>query len=305
MTTRLYASCLADTLALCGVPDANAVEVARVKRYLNLAARRAYSESDYWPRWLTTEERIVSEDGLLPYSESGLSDIEVIRRIHATEPFAECGAAEYGSFVSRADGIQIAGYYSNLGDEDFTVSGDISIDLTETDTELDGKPVYSADGIYDPAPLSVVYYYAFWVEVDSVWIFQGSTDGVDFFQYNSSTATDTLPTTGWVEQTGTGSGVISVAPASGSAWVTYKAAFSVTYGDADGETADVPAEWADYMIYAAYAHFLRNEGQQEKAALEDQFAYSTYLVPQLERLDNQNGGHVFTRNLNHGNTQAR
>lgn len=324
MTTRPYASCLADALALCGVPDANAVEVARVKLFLNLACRRAHSESDYWPRWLVTEERVCSEDGLVPYSESGKSDIDVCRRIHATEPFAQCGALEYPSFVARADGIQIAGYVAlEVSDNraPMRVSGTVSPNLDgvysytgESSLAVDGEttsPNYQSDSNEANTITAAISFTASLppILLGYRWSVRGIS-GTDYWRSGQSSdflTPDLADGTYEAEGAAFGSGdTITVEKiATYSAWITYKAAFSVTYGDGESDTSEVPAEWADYAIYASYAHFLRNDGQQEKAAIEDQFAYSTYLVPQLEKLDNQSGGHVHSRVINHANSQWR
>lgn len=325
MNTRPYASCLADALALCGVPDANAIEVARVKLFLNLACRRAHSESDYWPRWLVTEERVCSEDGLVPYSESGKSDIDVCRRIHATEPFAQCGALEYPSFVARADGIQIAGYVAREVSDNrapMRVSGTVFPNLDgvysytgESSLAVDGEtttPNYQSDSneantitasiTFTAGTPPTLLGYRWRIKGLSATDNWRSASGGDYATY----LTPDLAS-GNYEAQGAASddGVTVEKITTYSAWITYKAAFSVTYGDGESDTSEVPAEWADYAVYAAYAHFLRNDGQQEKAAIEDAFAYSTYLVPQLEKLDNQSGGHVHSRVINHANSQWR
>ena len=87
-------------------------------------------------------------------------------------------------------------------------------------------------------------------------------------------------------------------------YITYKAALSDSYGDADGETADVPAEWFDYIAHGTYADFLRNDQQQDRAALAEQEA-ETILVKQLEKIGRQNGSSVFTRVVSNANTQWR
>jgi|TARA_R100000149_G_scaffold39661_1_gene15334 hypothetical protein len=44
------------------------------------------------------------------------------------------------------------------------------------------------------------------------------------------------------------------------------------YGDASGDTANVPFRFFEYMAFGAYADFLRGDGQTEKAQVEDQNA---------------------------------
>jgi len=71
-----------------------------------------------------------------------------------------------------------------------------------------------------------------------------------------------------------------------SAFVTYKAQLSETYGDGTGESTAIPAEWYQYMAHGTYADYLRAEGQQEKAALADQEA-DMLLQEEMIRIDEQ------------------
>jgi hypothetical protein len=71
-----------------------------------------------------------------------------------------------------------------------------------------------------------------------------------------------------------------------SAFVTYKAQLSDTYGDGVGESTSIPAEWYQYMAHGTYADYLRAEGQQEKAALADQEA-DMLLQEEMIRIDEQ------------------
>jgi hypothetical protein len=71
-----------------------------------------------------------------------------------------------------------------------------------------------------------------------------------------------------------------------SAFVTYKAQLTDTYGDGTGESTSIPAEWYQYMAHGTYADYLRAEGQQEKAALADQEA-DMLLQEEMIRIDEQ------------------
>jgi hypothetical protein len=90
-----------------------------------------------------------------------------------------------------------------------------------------------------------------------------------------------------------------------TAFVTYKAQFTDTYGDGAGETSSVPAEWFQYLAHGTYADYLRAEGQQEKAALADQEA-EALLTEELIRLDeNHTSGFVSNRIRTNANMQLR
>jgi hypothetical protein len=90
-----------------------------------------------------------------------------------------------------------------------------------------------------------------------------------------------------------------------TAFLTYKAQLSDTYGDSAGETSSVPAEWFQYLAHGTYADYLRAEGQQEKAALADQEA-EALLTEELIRLDeNHTSGFVSNRIRTNANMQLR
>jgi hypothetical protein len=90
-----------------------------------------------------------------------------------------------------------------------------------------------------------------------------------------------------------------------SAFLTYKAQFSDTYGDGAGETSSVPAEWFQYLAHGTYADYLRAEGQQEKAAVADAEA-EALLTEELIRLDeNHTSGFVSNRIRTNANMQLR
>jgi hypothetical protein len=90
-----------------------------------------------------------------------------------------------------------------------------------------------------------------------------------------------------------------------TAFVTYKAQLTDTYGDGAGETSSVPAEWFQYLAHGTYADYLRAEGQQEKAALADQEA-EALLTEELIRLDeNHTSGFVSNRIRTNANMQLR
>lgn len=90
-----------------------------------------------------------------------------------------------------------------------------------------------------------------------------------------------------------------------TAFVTYKAQLTDTYGDGAGETSAIPAEWFQYLAHGTYADYLRAEGQQEKAALADQEA-ELLLQDELIRIDEQHTLQmVANRIFTNANMQSR
>lgn len=90
-----------------------------------------------------------------------------------------------------------------------------------------------------------------------------------------------------------------------SAFVTYKAQLTDTYGDTTSEVSAIPAEWYQYIAHGTYADYLRAEGQQEKAVIADQEA-EMLLQDELIRLDeNHTSGLVSNRIFTNANMQMR
>lgn len=324
MTTKPYSELYGLVEALCGCTFATQ-EATRVKYFINRRARIAYDESEFWPRFYRVgEERIVSEDGLLPYAQTGLDEIGTVLRIHASEPFKTTVAAEYGDFYADSTGIQITGYTAKEissydGVNQILVSGagtnpDVDgLVLYYAGLDTNGYDFWSSDG--ELSYNSGYWYYLTYLYGGlEIWNLTWNFPGLDPL------------TRGWADSTRSDPGYVSPSDpldialwtdlAVGdstltisrntvySAYITYKAALTDTYGDADGETADVPAEWFDYIAHGAYSDFMRNDQQQDRAALAEQEA-ETILIKQLEKIGRQNGSSVYTRVISNANTQWR
>jgi hypothetical protein len=112
-----------------------------------------------------------------------------------------------------------------------------------------------------------------------------------------------LALTWTIVTSGSGSPAVSKNPFY-SAYITYKAALTATYGSNAGDATEFPEEWFDYAAHGAYAAFLRNEGQQDKALVAEAEA-TEILQEQLEKVSRQGGARVATRVMNHANHQSR
>jgi len=306
MNTRPYSDLYGLVEALCGCTFA-AQEAVRVKYFINRRAQRAYAESEYWPRfYVVGEERIVSEDGLLPYEQTGLSDIGTVLRIHASEPMRSRVAAEYGDFYAASGGIQITGYSSG-GATSMVVTGILAQDATGTyyvtPEQTEGKDQYALNA--DPyfVPNGVIAYNSSTLAWSLIYKDDSETPVISIWEAVGDVETPDLAT-GWTAAfNATGTPTVE-STTTYSAFITYKAALSATYGDTDGDTPDVPEEWFEYMAHGAYSDFLRNDQQQDRAALAEQEA-NEILMAQLEKIGRQNGSSAFTRVVTQANTQWR
>jgi len=92
-----------------------------------------------------------------------------------------------------------------------------------------------------------------------------------------------------------------------SAFVTYKkqfTPFSVT-SDFYNSTADVPAEFFNFLAHTVYADFLRVQNKQEEAIAEENVA-AKYLAQELEKVDiRMNNSTVNKRFNTYVNRQSR
>jgi hypothetical protein len=302
MNTRPYTDLLELVEALCGATLADQERV-RIRRFVNRRAQRAYAATELWPRFLVVgEERIVSEGGLLSYEQAGLDDIGTVLRLHATQPFLSDPAREYGEFYAAASGIQITGYQAatrSIG-ADLSVTGTVNIpEGTYYNRGLSGgKNEYStaeSGGFSPPGG------YLQWNGTQWTFTYDfGGSSVVAFSNEDVATPDLVLAWTGL-----SGFGIFTIEPVTRfSIYVTYKAALTATYGNNDGDTSGFPEEWFEYAAHGAYADFLRNEGQQEKALVAEAEA-TEILQEQLEKVSRQGGARVATRVMNHANHQSR
>jgi hypothetical protein len=86
-----------------------------------------------------------------------------------------------------------------------------------------------------------------------------------------------------------------------SAFVTYKKELS----QFTENSTNIPGEWFAFMAHAAYADFLRMDGQHDKALTEEQVAQG-YIAMELEKVDNMmNNNTALKRFSTYINRQAR
>jgi len=90
-------------------------------------------------------------------------------------------------------------------------------------------------------------------------------------------------------------------------YVTYKKQFSpfTVSSSYSTDTTDVPAEFFHYIAHAAYADFLRMDGQTDKALIEEGTA-GNYLALELEKVDlRMNNSTINKRFSTYVNRQSR
>jgi hypothetical protein len=91
------------------------------------------------------------------------------------------------------------------------------------------------------------------------------------------------------------------------AFVTYKQQFSpfTTSSSYADSTEQVPSEFFHYIAHAAYADFLRMDGQTDKALVEEQTA-GNYLALELEKIDLRSNNNTLNKRFStYVNRQSR
>ena len=327
MQTRTYADLFALIQALCGVVFASG-ETGRIKALINRRAQRAYRSSNYWTRFLKIgEERRLSGDsaaatttvsgssyyiatvGSTNYFDIGvpfsaLFEGAITTTVLTVTSMSE-GLISVGDFVIDAvgmDNVQITAFGTGTGGVGtYTVSPSQS-------TIAPGTPLATFTvGTYFTATGSGTGTGTVFPALGYVPYSETGKSSVDTFLRFFKQAPYIASSVQEFDFTVTADGATLVAgdldPS--TAFVTYKAQFTDTYGDGAGETSSVPAEWFQYLAHGTYADYLRAEGQQEKAALADQEA-EALLTEELIRLDeNHTSGFVSNRIRTNANMQLR
>ena len=99
-----------------------------------------------------------------------------------------------------------------------------------------------------------------------------------------------------------GAHVLGKANSTDAVYVTYKKEFNPSYNQ---ESTDIPAEFVDYMIYAALADFYMGDGQNEKCVQAKEYA-TMALDSELFRLEQRSNANTINKRFsNHINRQSR
>ena len=202
MQTKSYSDLYNLIVALSGVGSFTTEEKNNILQFVNRRAFEAYRASPSWPRYAVIgEERTVSSDGLVAYSEAGIDNISDFQRIYRTQPFNRNSALEYEFYVD-SNGAHVINLIAN----------DSSKVFVNYQKEL---PVFTQD------------------------------------------------------------------------------------------STDIPQEFFFFLGHAAYADFLRMDGQHNKSMQEEQLA-GTYLALELEKIDLRSNNNTINKKFStYVNRQSR
>lgn len=107
MANATYTDFLNRVKGLSGVFSPSSDQLTYFVHLLNRRANMAYEATDYWPRYLVVGETRTVTNNIVPFTESGKSDIDTFLRIHKTyQPFYLYSAPELEYYVN-ADGAHL------------------------------------------------------------------------------------------------------------------------------------------------------------------------------------------------------
>ena len=309
MQTKTYAELFALIQALCGVVFAS-IETPRIKALINRRALRAFRATNYWPRFLKIgEERrlsgnaaavtttvsgssyIINTIGTTDYSLIGVTPSAVftgqitVNTTTLTVTAITSGSIRIGDYITTGpltSGGQITGFLTGSGGVGtYTISTANTIIASTTFKSFSTGINFVATGAGSGTgtvfqPLGYLPYT------------QTGLSSIDtFLRVHKQAPWVTASVQEYdIMVTANGATLVSGDLNPATAFVTYKAQLTDTYGDGSGETTAIPAEWFQYLAHGTYADYLRAEGQQEKAALADQEAEGL-LQDELIRIDEQ------------------
>lgn len=243
LSTRTYSEFIAQTQALCGTSFSSATE-ANIAALGNLAAKRAYKESQWWERYLVASEPRTASRGRVDASEDSFY------------VFGAGTEAANGLYVRNGTTATKVAYV--LYDTDGTTElydlqwdGSSSWEICDIAAAL---PIYTNSDSGSTPPLTG------WVLANhGVAPVPLLTDVADIDTYMLISGTDTIrdstsrPIRFYVDSSGAN---LRSNTETDVVWVTYKKTNTDIYGDGNsGTVSDIPAEWFNYMtLYAAYMY---------------------------------------------------
>lgn len=273
--------------ALAGVDQFTTAEQGKILALANRRLYQAYNASPTWPRYIVGPQARPAPDGLIDFSYDEVAGIRTSAAAtrSGTTVTIRCTAA-----VDVVAGMEVTvsgltgstspnGTYPVASVTTTTVTDDtITYDLASgTGTETyTGSATVAPEAIPDIA------------DFNRIWDGNPFTTGTSASEYDFYVTSD-------------GAQVVGSGDATGF-WVSYKKQWDGPYLVS---STDIPLEFYQYAAHAAYADFLRGDGQVDKAIQEEQIAQQ-YLVLELDKVDaNRNTNRLYRRISTNASRQSR
>ena len=313
MQQRTYTDLKALIQALAGISSFTEDEDLKILDFVNRRASQAYNMSPSWSRY------VVSSEGrdINAYTLSGSSGTTTVNQNYKFVGANDGTVGISGTNIYQGvttdsiiiykttDGWRIdsgASVADTNGDEEYTVTAG-SQEFLEADTNkkdvIENVVTWTGSGTLLVEPKNLIPYK------------QTGKDNIGEFTrihrkqafYNNST----LEYDFFVDITG--ANILNIVSGTDSkAYVTYKKElpiFTVNSNDITDVDNSIPGEFFHYIAHAAYADFLRMDGQHGKALTEEQIAEG-YIAMQLEQIDIRNNNNSINQKFStYVNRQSR
>ncbi len=112
METETYTNVYTLVKALSGNTSFTSEEDTLVNSFINRRIYDAYRKFERWPRYLKLGEARAATDGVIPFTQETLSNVDTFLRIYAEEPYLTNSVREF-DFVVTVDGAQVIGEYDD------------------------------------------------------------------------------------------------------------------------------------------------------------------------------------------------
>lgn len=276
MNDRTYSDLYSLIGSLAGVSSFTSTDDANILNFVNRRIYQAYRQSKMWSRYVVGAQARPVVNGAIPFTFSPSTlNVSVATRSGTTVTIVCTAAVDFapGMYVTIAalsGTVNANGNYQVVGVETTTTTNDtFTYELTSgTGSETyTGTATVVADAVPDidsfnriwstnPLLLNSAIEYEFYVDSDGAHVVNNYS-GLEGF------------------------------------WVGFVKKWGGPYADT---ATDIPGEFFEYAAHAAYADFLRGDGQVDKAIAEENIAQQ-YLVVELDKAETQRNNNALYRRI--------
>ena len=316
MQVKTYTDLKALIEALAGVSSFTTDEDAKILSFVNRRATEAYNLSPSWSRYLVeSEERILSSFSVSGYTEENYNGLyhkygddangnPVYVRVQKQTNIVRSGSAYVFNATNKTWSFSGGTYTKDLETGVVTFNGSVTIN-TERNTNIEYENPWDVVWSESSGALPQVERVQAVSYTELVPGFSSSDPVVDrqtigeFIRIHRKKAflnESALEYDFFVNNDG--ANILNVSNGEdGVVYVTYKKPFT----EFTVSSTDIPLEFFYFVAHAAYADFLRMDGQHGKALTEEQLAQN-FLDIELEKIDirsnNNSINHKFSTYVN-------
>jgi hypothetical protein len=274
MTNRTYSDLYSLISSLSGVSNFNPSEKGSILNFVNRRGYQAYRQNKVWPRYIVGAQARPAVNNVIATTftptqytieAASRSGTIVTIRCNTTVNFAEGMYVTVADLDASANGsYQVLSISTGSVDNDtFTYevsSGSGSQTYTPSGTVIANSvpDIDSFNRIWSSNPLNInsAIEYEFWVGSDGANVIHNDKELSGF-------------------------------------WVGYLKKWEGPYTDS---STNIPSEFFEYIAHAAYADFLRMDGQIDKAIAEENVAQQ-YLLIELDKAETQRNNNALYRRI--------